>query len=225
MAQLKIKSQLPFLEKGGYLDDCGPSSAAAAVAYASQYSLDPSAADGIAAAARVGRLDVNGRPDGVSLAFLVKVVKALGGKAKWAADWSEVVAAAQKGAAILINAQSPKAYPASALKVNAFAAKRAKIGRDYGHCIVAAYDQSLGWQLADPTQTGKGKEAQAALLTKEQVRAIAASKGDAPHKRVLIITAPQKKALPVFSSSTEEQKTPEPSLRQKVIGFIRRRNV
>ena len=50
--KFKVKSQLDHVEKGGILDDCGPSSTAAAVAWASKYTVDPSAGDGIKAKAK-----------------------------------------------------------------------------------------------------------------------------------------------------------------------------
>ena len=45
--KLRVKSQLDHIEKGGILDDCGPSSVSALVAWASAYEVDPSAGDGI----------------------------------------------------------------------------------------------------------------------------------------------------------------------------------
>jgi hypothetical protein len=51
----------------------------------------------------------------------------------------------------------------------------------------AVWDAELGWQFADPTFSGKGAEAYAALVSQSELKAIASSKGDAPHKRVIIV--------------------------------------
>jgi hypothetical protein len=66
-------------------------------------------------------------------------------------------------------------------------------GKTYGHMTCAA-----GWedkaQWADPTMTGKGKEEYAVVVSIADLRAIASSKGVAPHKRCLIFSAAQKKS-------------------------------
>ena len=84
--KFKTKSQLPYVEKGGILDDCGPSSVSALVAWASAYEVDPSAGDGIAMKAKItGQKDRDGVSDnGSSLAQLIKVANGFGAKARWA---------------------------------------------------------------------------------------------------------------------------------------------
>jgi len=78
--KFKVKSQLDHVEKGGILDDCGPSSTAAAVAWASKYVVDPSAGDGIKAKAKAtGFVEKEGVSDnGTSLGDLIKTAKELG---------------------------------------------------------------------------------------------------------------------------------------------------
>jgi hypothetical protein len=193
MPKLKVKSQLPFVEKNGWVDDCGPTGLAMAVAWASGYEIDPTVQEAISAAAKAGRVDVNGQGNPTTFKQLIAAAKTLGAKARYAKSWEDVVAAAKAGAAIGINVQAPKNYPEAALAVNAFARKR--VGKStYGHYTCAVWDAELGWQFADPTQTGKGKEKNAALLTEKQVKALAASKGDkaGPHARCLIFTYAKK---------------------------------
>ncbi len=88
--KLKVKSQLDHVEKGGILDDCGPSSTAAAVGWASKYVVDPSAGDGIKAKAKAtGFVEKEGVSDnGSSLGDLIKTAKQMGAKADWRKRWN-----------------------------------------------------------------------------------------------------------------------------------------
>lgn len=205
--KLKVKSQLPLQEgKGGWVDDCGPTSLAMAIGWASGYALDPNAKEAHSVVGKAGRVDRIGQGDSTSYAQLIKAAKLFGGSARYAKSWEDVTTAAKKGAAIIINVQAPKNYPASALAVNAFARKR--VGKTtYGHYGCAAWDAELKWQFADPTQTAKGKEKNAALVTQAEVRALASSKGDkaGPHVRCIIVTfkkvaAPTPEPAPVVKA-------------------------
>ncbi len=102
--KFKVKSQLDHVEKGGILDDCGPSSTAAAVAWASKYVVDPSAGDGIKAKAKAtGFVEKEGVSDnGSSLGDLIKTAKELGAKARYAKSWDDVVLSAHRGAGLLV---------------------------------------------------------------------------------------------------------------------------
>ena len=97
----QIKSQLysdaeAQKKVGAILDDCGPSSAAAAAAFVNGYSPDFSAADGVAAKERAtGFKEKQGVSDnGSSLSEMMKTVRELGCKAKPADTFAEAVAAA-----------------------------------------------------------------------------------------------------------------------------------
>jgi len=185
--KLRVKSQLPHIEKGQILDDCGPSSAAAAASWAHRYEKDFTALDGIKAAADAGRDDKDGRADGTNFPDLAKAVKRMGCEAGYPADWSNVLIAGQNGKAIIVNVQAPIGYPTHALQVNAFAKKLKISGMTWGHMVCVAYHPEVGWQLADPTMTGKGKEKFGVVISESEFRVIAASKGDAPFKRCLIV--------------------------------------
>ena len=186
--KLQVKSQLPHIEKGGILDDCGPSSVAAAASWVHKYEKDFSALDGIEAANESGRVDKDGVSDGgTNLSQLAKYSKKLDCDARYPSDWVDVVNSAKKGHAIIVNVQAPAGYPETAMAVNAFAKKLKSKKMTWGHMVCVAYHEAVGWQLSDPTQSGKGKEKFAAIISEADFKAIASSKGDAPYKRCLIV--------------------------------------
>jgi hypothetical protein len=215
----KIKSQLysdaEAQQKGAkqILDDCTWSSCAAAVSWASGYTVDYSAADGVAAQrAALKRVDVQGKSDnGGSLPEAVKVIAHLGGKARYAKSWEDAVAAAKNGAALIVHVQqAPRFYP-EGLKVSAWHdrwfkwwSKHApeKIQAGYGHCTSAGYDDVDGWQWACPTRDEKvAAEKFGVPVTEAQLRQIANSKVKAgkyshDYKALLIVTHPGKVAPP-----------------------------
>lgn len=202
--QFRVKSQLDHEEKGGILDDCGPSSTAAAVSWAFKYTKDFSAADGIAAKEKAtGHKDVQGVSDnGSSLGDLIKTAKVLGANARFAKSWDDVVTSAKAGAGLIVWVQQPIGYPAG-LEVSEWHRKWAAywtkkdithVKDGYGHMTAASYDPEIGWQWACPTRSGKGKEQFAVRVTEEQLKAIADSKrvskqhkGE-PHEHVIIIS-------------------------------------
>lgn len=215
--KLRVKSQLDHIEKSGILDDCGPSTVAALVAWASAYTVDPSAADGITMKARItGQIDRDGVSDnGSNLKQMIEVARAFGAKARWAKSWDDVVASAKRGAAIGLHVQQPIGYPAG-LKISAWHDRwvkwwtkkdKSRIRRGYGHAVAAAWDPVEGWMLACPTRSGKGSEAYGVALSEADVRAIADSKRVAgrdklaEYRHAIIIEWPSRKVAP----------TPEPN--------------
>lgn len=187
---LKIRSQLPHVEKGGVLDDCGPSSAACAASWVLK--KDITAKQGIDAKVKAtGKPDKPGVADnGTLLSEIIKIVKELGANGRWAKDWADVVAALKNGCAVVINVDAAKNYPPQAISAwhKRFVGRHA--GATYGHMTCASYDSEIGFQFADPTFTGKGKEKYAVPVTLQELKAIASSKGDAPHSRCIIVRAP-----------------------------------
>jgi hypothetical protein len=204
----RVKSQLPHIEKGGILDDCGPSSVAAATAWAAKYNPDFTAADGIRAKFEVtGQVDRQGISDnGSSLPQLIKTAVRLGAKARYAKSWEDVVAAAKAGAGIGVHVQQPIGYP-EGQEVSAWHVKWAKwwrktdpahLRKGYGHMTSAGYDtEEQVWYWACPTRSGVGAEAYGVKITEAALKQIASSKGDAPHKRCIIITWPAKATAPI----------------------------
>jgi len=185
--KLKVRSQLDHVEKGGILDDCGPSSAACASSWV--LGKDITAAEGIKAKEKAtGFKEQHGVSDnGSSLWDLVKTCKVLGANARYPRDWNDCVESAKKGAALIINVDAAKNYPPQAISSWHQRYVGRHKGATYGHMVAAAYDEELGWQFADPTFTGKGKEQFAVLVTEVQLKAIASSKGEAPFKRCIIV--------------------------------------
>ena len=222
--QYRVKSQLysdaeAQKKKGAILDDCGPSSAAAAVSWASGYTADFSAADGVAAkATATGRKEKQGVSDnGSSLPELIKTVKVLGGSARPAKSWADAMEAGRQGAALIIWVQQAVGYD-PAVKIskwhevwksywNKTDPKIVKAG--YGHMTSAGWSQDLGWQWACPTRDDRKKSEQFAVqVTEAQLRAIASSKvkvkqAGADYKCVVIVTHPGKVAeVPVVAPAS-----------------------
>jgi len=215
--QYKVKSQLyadvEAQLKGSkqILDDCTWSSCAAAVSWASGYTVDYTAAQGVAAFEKAtGRKDKQGVSDaGGSLAEAVKTIAVLGGKARYAKSWADAVAAAKGGAALMVWVQQPIGYPD--VKISAWhdrwkkwwtKTNPAHLKAGYGHMTSAAWCEDHGWQWACPTRDEKvAAEKYGVPVTEEQLKQIANSKVKAgklaaDYKALLIVTHPGKVAAP-----------------------------
>lgn len=224
----KVKSQLDHEEKGGILDDCGPSSMAAAVSWVFGYApgKDFSAADGIAAKTKAtGKIDKQGVSDnGSTLADLIKTAKVLGAEARWATSWEDVIESAKKGAALGVWVEQPFGYPKD-LEVSEWHAKWQKWwwvkqkqpNRTYGHMTSAVYDPVDGWQWVCPTRSGKGKEQFGVKIDENILKILANSKGASkkhvapPHKHVIIITAPKGWVAPKPAAAPVAPVAPAPA--------------
>jgi len=75
MSGLKVFSQLPYAEKGGRIDDCGPSALAAAIYHSSKGAQNPGVDGCILAAAKAGRKDTDGKSEGTTFAQIVAAAK------------------------------------------------------------------------------------------------------------------------------------------------------
>ena len=226
----KVKSQLysdaEAQQKGAkqILDDCTWSSCAAAVSWASGYTVDYSAADGVAAEkAALKRVDKQGVSDnGGSLPEAVKVIAHLGGKARYAKSWEDAVAAAKGGAALMVWVQQAVDYPAG-VKISAWHDRwhkwwskhqPAKIAAGYGHMTSAGWCEDHGWQWACPTRDEKvAAEKYGVPVTEAQLRQIAnskvkAGKLKADYKALLIVTHPGKKAAAPSPAAAPVATTP-----------------
>jgi hypothetical protein len=217
MPQYQVKSQLyadaeARAGKGQILDDCCWSSCAAAVSWASGYTANYSAADGVAAFEKAtGRKDVQGISDaGGSLPEAVKTIAVLGGQARYAKSWDDAMVAAKLGAALMVWVQQPIDYPAGVpvskwhdiwrrywLKTD-----KSKVDEGYGHMTSAGWCEDHGWQWACPTRDEKvAAEQYGVPVTEAQLRQIAnskvkAGKVDADYKCLLIVTHPGRVATP-----------------------------
>jgi hypothetical protein len=209
--QYRVKSQLyadaEAQVKGAanqILDDCTWSSCAAAVSWAFGYTVDYSAAQGVAAFEKAtGRKDKQGVNDaGGSLAEAAKTVAVLGGKARYAKSWNDAMTAAKGGAALIIWVQQPVGYPD--VRISKWhdvwkkwwsAHKPEKLTLGYGHMTSAGWCEDHGWQWACPTRDDKQTAEKFGVpVTEEQLRLIAnskfkAGKAGVDYKCLLIVSA------------------------------------
>jgi len=197
-AQLKGSKQI--------LDDCTWSSCAAAVSWASGYTVDYTAAEGVAAFEKAtGRKDKQGVSDaGGSLKEAAQTIAVLGGKARYAKSWEDAMTAAKGGAALMVWVQQPIGYPAGVpiskwhdgWKRYWTKTDPSHIKAGYGHMTSAGYDEVDGWQWACPTRDEKvAAEKYGVPVTEAQLRQIAGSKVAAKkvavdYKCLLIVTYP-----------------------------------
>jgi hypothetical protein len=203
-AQLKGTKQV--------LDDCTWSSCAAAVSWASNYEVDYSAADGVAAFEKAtGRKDKQGVSDaGGSLAEAVKTIAVLGGKARYAKSWDDAMTAAKAGAALMVWVQQPIGYPPE-IKISKWhdgwarwwtKTDPAHLKAGYGHMTSASWCECHGFQWACPTRNDRDAAEQYAVQVSEsQLHSIAKSKVSArklkaDYQALLIVTYPKKAAAP-----------------------------
>lgn len=211
--RLKVKSQIHDKEakKQGLLDDCGPAATAAAICWATKGKIDLNVTAFVKEYEQFGRFDKQGvLSEGTTFAQNIKAAQLHGVKGTWPKNWDQVIAAAKAGAAIIVNVQGPKGYPA----FTAWAAKHKKNNptRTYGHYTTVAYDEVDGWQWADPTGTGVGTEALGFKITEADFVALASGKGRARHTTCIIITekapAVAKPAEPVAPAKPVAPVTP-----------------
>ena len=210
MSKLKIVTQTDNIEKGGWMDDCAPASLMAAANFLTGSTF--TSKDGVAFLEKVGRKDVQGQGTPTSLYQLVKAAPLVKLKPKYPKGWDEVVAALKAGAVVGINVQQAKGYPAT-VQMSAWhkAHQKRNPGKTYGHMTCAILSEGKV-QWADPTMSGKGKETYAVEVSLADLKQIASSKGDLPHKRCLIFTAvPKKSSAPVPTAAPVSQIVPASS--------------
>ena len=208
------------------LDDCTWSSCAAAVSWASGYTVDYSAAQGVAAFEKAtGRKDKQGVNDaGGSLPEAVKTIAVLGGKARYAKSWDDAMTAAKGGAALMVWVQQPVGYPDVRISKWHDVWKKwwtkkdpAHLKAGYGHMTSAGWCADHGWQWACPTRDDKqAAEKYGVPVTEEQLRQIANSKVKAKkvavdYKCLLIVTHPGKIAAPAPVAAPVVAPAPEPA--------------
>lgn len=192
MKLLKIVTQTDSVEgkdtkttADNWMDDCAWATLSCAANYLTGSKM--TSKDAIAIGETVGRHDRDGLPDPTSLAQLVKAAPKVGLIARYAKSWNDVLKAMAAGAVIGINVEQAKNYPKVYLSKWHRDREKRKPGKPYGHMTCAAtYTDRAQW--ACPTMTGVGAEEFAVPVTLADLKQIASSKGDAPHKRCLIFT-------------------------------------
>jgi hypothetical protein len=190
MSKLKIVTQTDNIEgkktkvvTDNWMDDCAWATLACAANHLTGTKY--TSFDGVKWGEAVGRKDRDGLPDPSSLAQLVKAGPLAGLKVTYPKTWADVEKALGAGAVILVNVEQAKGYPPVTMSKWHVDHQKRKPGSTYGHMTCAAKtDEGIFW--ADPTMSGKGKEVYGVPVTLQQLKQIASSKGDAPHKRCLI---------------------------------------
>lgn len=210
MTKLKIVTQTDSIEKGGWMDDCAPATLIAAANFLTGSTF--TSKDGIAFLEKVGRKDIQGQGTPTTLPQLVKAAPLVGLKPRYPKSWDQVVEYLKAGAVVGINVQQAKGYPAT-VSMSAWhkAHQKRNPGKTYGHMTCAILSEGKV-QWADPTMSGKGKETYAVEVSLADLKKIASSKGDLPHKRCLIFTAvPKKSSAPVPTAAPVSKTAPASS--------------
>jgi hypothetical protein len=169
---LRVFSQLPFAEKGGRLDDCGPAALAAAIFYASKETSNPGVKAAIDAAAKAGRVDKNGTSEGTTFVQIIKAASLLGAKMTVAPTWAKAVAAMNAGNAVCVAFRAPIAVPASAWSAAQKASLKRRPKHSYGHFATLAIVNGK-FVFADPMMSGNGAEEFGKIITAEEAKTIA----------------------------------------------------
>jgi hypothetical protein len=190
MSKLKIVTQTDNIEgkktktvSDNWMDDCAWATLACAANHLTGSTF--TSFDGVEWGEKVGRKDRDGLPDPTSLYQLVKAGPLAGLKVTYPKDWVSVVNAVKGGAVVLINVEQAANYPAIPMSAWHKGHQKRKPGKTYGHMTCAALTAD-GLEWADPTMSGTGKETYGVPVTWAELKQIASSKGDAPHKRCLI---------------------------------------
>jgi hypothetical protein len=203
-----IEQGKPGTTADNWMDDCAPSSLAAAANWVLGTAL--TSKDGMKLVARAGRKDRDGFGDPTTFPQIEKGASYIGLTVTWATSWKQVEAALlDESCALLVSVDQPKGYPASVrLSKWAAAHKKRTGGKAYGH-LTAAVGGPLGAQWADPTMSGKGTEKQAIDITVADLRQIAASKDAAkPWRSIRIVRA--KKSKPAITPIAASLPVEEP---------------
>lgn len=216
---LKVFSQLPFAEKGGRLDDCGPSALAAAIFHASNGTVNPGVKSAIDAAAKAGRVDKNGTSEGTTFAQIIKAAQFLGAQMTIAPTWAKAVAAMKQGKAVCVAFRAPVAAPQSTWSAAQKSSLKRHPGHTYAHFATLAIVDGK-FVFADPMMSGKGSEEFGKFITEDEAKTIAhwgIGEGNAKRKTpmawivsVKIAATPETPAKIVAVAPTgdaEEQKT------------------
>ena len=203
-----IEQGKPGTSADDWMDDCAPSSLAAAANWVLGATL--TSKDGMALVARAGRKDRNGFGDPTTFAQIEKGASYIGLTVTWATSWKQVEAALlDPSCALLVSCNQPKGFPASVrLSKWATAHRKRTGGKAYGH-LTAAVGGPLGAQWADPTMSGKGAEKRAIDISVNDLRQIAASKDAAkPWRSIRIVRS--KKSKPAITPIAASLPVEEP---------------
>ena len=172
MSGLKVFSQLPYAEKGGRIDDCGPSALAAAIYHSSKGAQNPGVDGCILAAAKAGRKDTDGKSEGTTFAQIVAAAKFVNATLTVAPNWTKAVAAMKTGKAVCVAFRAPVATPPNAISAWQRGSAKRHPGHTYAHYATLAIVDGQ-FVFADPTMSGKGAEEFGVVITEAQAKVLA----------------------------------------------------
>jgi hypothetical protein len=168
---LKVFSQLDFAENG-LIDDCGLGSLAMAIHHSSKGLVSPGVKACIDAATKAGRVDRFGKSDPTTFVQMVAAGKLLGATVAPAPSWAAAVAGMRKGQGAIVALSAHNAIPAHALSAWQRSNMKRRPGHSYSHAVALAIVDGK-FYLADPTLSGKGKEAEGVEITEGEARTLA----------------------------------------------------
>ena len=172
MSGLKVFSQLPYAEKGGLIDDCGPSALAAAIYHSSKGAQNPGVDGCIIAAAKAGRKDTDGKSEGTTFAQITAAAKFVDASLVLAPNWAKTVAAMKSGKAVCIAFRAPIATPKNAISAWQKGSMKRHPGHTYAHYATLAIVDGQ-FVFADPTMSGKGAEEFGVVITEAEAKTLA----------------------------------------------------
>jgi len=172
MSGLKVFSQLPYAEKGGLIDDCGPSALAAAIYHSSKGAQNPGVDGCIIAAAKAGRKDTNGKSEGTTFAQITAAAKFVDASLVLAPNWAKAVAAMKSGKAVCIAFRAPIATPKHTISIWQKGSMKRHPGHTYGHFGTLAIIDGQ-FVFADPTMSGKGAEEFGVVISEAEAKILA----------------------------------------------------
>lgn len=172
MSGLKVFSQLPYAEKGGRIDDCGPSALAAAIFHSSRGAQNPGVDGCILAAAKAGRKDTDGKSEGTTFVQIVAAAKFVDATLTVAPNWTKAVAAMKSGKAVCVAFRAAIATPKNAISAWQRGSMKRHPGHTYAHYATLAIVDGQ-FVFADPTMSGKGAEEFGVVITEAEAKTLA----------------------------------------------------
>jgi hypothetical protein len=169
---LKVFSQLDYAEKGGLIDDCGPSALAAAIYHSSNGAQNPGVDGCILAAAKAGRRDTNGKSEGTTFVQIVAAAKFVNATLTVAPNWTKAVAAMKTGKAVCVAFRAPIATPKNAISAWQKRSMKRRPGHTYAHYATLAIVDGQ-FVFADPTMSGKDAEQFGVIITEAEAKTLA----------------------------------------------------
>lgn len=228
---LKVFSQLPHAENG-LIDDCGLAALAMAIHHSSKGAVSPGVKAAIDAATKAGRIDRFGKSDPTTFAHMVAAGKLLGATLTPAPSWAAAVSGMRKGQGAIVALSAHNAIPRHALSAWQRSNIKRRPGHSYRHAVALAIVDGK-FYLADPTLSGKGKEANGIEISEAEARTLAHwgldpvnAKRPRPMLWLVSVKIPKAAPAPVLAPDeaidprTLELPSPKPAEAPKIVASI-----